>query len=96
MKSSVLLFAAATLLAACATPVAPEAAAPQQLADAGTTASPDAVCRKIEVTGTRFPKKECRTADEWREFDKATADSAKEQTDKIQRLNSGGASQAGG
>lgn len=84
---------AAALLSACATPET-TAAATQQ-----ATVGPDGeplICRRIKETGTRFSEKVCKTADAWESFDKYTNGNAKESTDRMQRLNTGGATSAGG
>lgn len=46
-------------------------------------------CRSIQVTGSRFPAKECKSEKTWEEFDKAMAENAKSATDGFQRLNTG-------
>lgn len=82
----------APLLGACAN--APTA---EQRAEAMT--GPDGepvICRKMPVTGTRFPIKECKTEAAWAEYDEYTNSNAKESTDKFQRLNSGCSTQAQG
>ena len=50
----------------------------------------------MKVTGTRFAEKTCKTAEAWAAYDKYTNENAKESTDKIQRVNSGAATNAGG
>ncbi|MFN4024643.1 MAG: hypothetical protein ACK4MQ_07415 [Hyphomonas sp.] len=97
------LLGAAALLAACATP---EGASTTQLASASAiTASmegqeaPDGTvirCRSMQVTGSRFPAKECKSEQAWKEFDKAMAENAKAATDGFQRLNSGCSTQSQG
>ena len=95
-RPALLIAALVTVLAACTT--AP--AAPVQLAEGGpklTTAmegqlAPDGTpiqCRSIDRTGTRFAIKECKSEAAWEELDAILAASAKEQTDKFQRLNTG-------
>jgi len=89
------LIAAAGLTAfvsACATPAAGGSAGAANVASNGEKL----VCRSIEVTGTRFPQKECKTAEAWAEYDAYTKENAKESTDKFQRIQSGAATQAGG
>ncbi|KJS24387.1 MAG: hypothetical protein VR75_15370 [Hyphomonadaceae bacterium BRH_c29] len=54
------------------------------------------VCRKMWVTGTRFPLKECKTEEAWTAYDEYTNANAKESTDKYQRLNTGCSTQAQG
>jgi hypothetical protein len=49
----------------------------------------DVICRSVKVTGSRFAKRECKTADAWKQFDAYTNQNAREATDKIQRLNTG-------
>jgi hypothetical protein len=61
-------------------------------------AAPDGTpipCRAMDTIGTRFAQKECKSAKVWEEFDKLMAVNAREQTDKIQRVGSGGATTAG-
>ena len=82
----------ATLVTACA-------AAPAGTQTTAANVGPDGeplVCRSIKVTGTRFPQKECKTAAAWEEYDAYTNSNARESTDKIQRVNSGGATNSGG
>lgn len=81
-------FAAA--LAACTTPVAGTGVA---AANVGPDGEP-LVCRKLKVTGTRFPQKECKTAEAWEQYDAYTNSNAKESTDRLQRLNTGCSTQA--
>ncbi|HRX75161.1 MAG TPA: hypothetical protein P5341_13720 [Hyphomonas sp.] len=91
----VFCFAAASLavlVSACTTPATTaEAPAAKVTADGEPV-----ICRSIKETGTRFAKKECKTAAAWAEYDAYTNGNAKESTDKFQRLNTGGATQAGG
>lgn len=47
------------------------------------------ICRSIKVTGSRFNKRECKTADAWKKFDAYTNQNAREATDKIQRVGTG-------
>lgn len=82
----------AALATACATPAAGNQTV---AANVGPDGEP-LVCRSIEVTGTRFPQKECKTAEAWEQFDAYTKENAKESTDKFQRLNTGAATNAGG
>ena len=49
----------------------------------------------MDTIGTRFAQKECKSAKVWEEFDKLMAGNAREQTDKIQRVGSGGTTTAG-
>lgn len=51
----------------------------------------DVICRSIKVTGSRFAKRECKTPDAWKQFDAYTNQNAREATDKIQRVGTGGA-----
>ena len=53
------------------------------------SADADTICRSVKVTGTRFAKRECKTADAWEKFDAITNQNAREATDKIQRLTTG-------
>ncbi|ABI76349.1 putative lipoprotein [Hyphomonas neptunium ATCC 15444] len=46
-------------------------------------------CRSIQVTGSRFPVKECKSEAAWENFDQQMASNAKNETDKFQRLNTG-------
>ena len=94
MKPVFVLSAAAmaALVSACA-------AAPGGTQTAAANVGPDGeplVCRSIAVTGTRFPQKECKTAEAWEEYDAYTKNNAKESTDKFQRIQSGAATNAGG
>jgi hypothetical protein len=50
----------------------------------------------MQVTGTRFPLKECKTEEAWAAYDEYTNSNAKESTDKYQRLNTGCSTQAQG
>lgn len=80
----------AAALAACTTPAAgTEVAA----AAVGPDGEP-LVCRKLKVTGTRFPQKDCRTAEAWEQYDAYTNSNARESTDNFQRLNTGCSTQA--
>lgn len=93
MKPVILLAAAgmAVLVSACASAPAGSAGAANVAADGEPL-----VCRSIAVTGTRFPLKECKTAEAWAAYDDYTKDNAKESTDKFQRIQSGAATNAGG
>jgi hypothetical protein len=74
---------------------APAVAAVEEAAPASAetaelaSAENEIVCRSMKVTGTRFAKRECKTAAAWVEYDTYTNRNAKEATDKIQRLNTG-------
>jgi hypothetical protein len=57
IKTLALYAAAATALVACA-------GTPDELA-----ANQREECRSIEVTGSKFPKKECRTVEDWAQYD---------------------------
>ncbi|WP_213269341.1 hypothetical protein [Hyphomonas sp.] len=46
-------------------------------------------CRSIQVTGSRFPAKDCKSEKAWQEFDQLMAENAKNETDKFQRVNTG-------
>ena len=84
-----LAFVAAFALAACATP--PAATGAQATLKAGDIA-PDGTavsCRDLEVIGSRFPDRTCKSEAAWKQFDEMMATNAKEQTDKFQRLNTG-------
>ena len=90
-----ILCLAALGLAAVTTACATSSSTTQTAANVGPDGKP-LVCRSIQVTGTRFPQKECKTAEAWEQFDAYTKDNAKQSTDKFQRVNSGAATQAGG
>ena len=82
----------AIMLAACAS-------APGGTQTAAANVGPDGeplVCRSMAVTGTRFPQKECKTAEAWEQYDAYTNANAKESTDKFQRINTGCSTQAEG
>jgi len=64
------------------------ASAPTETAELAAAGS-EIVCRSMKVTGTRFAKRECKTAAAWVEYDKYTNQNAREATDKIQRLSTG-------
>jgi hypothetical protein len=57
IKTLALYAAAATALVACA-------GTPGELA-----ANQREECRSIEVTGSKFPRKECRTVEDWAQYD---------------------------
>ncbi|MFH1518604.1 MAG: hypothetical protein ABIH17_12085 [Pseudomonadota bacterium] len=82
---------AAALAPAPAVAVAEEAAPASEPAETAelAAAGSEIVCRSMKVTGTRFAKRECKTAAAWVEYDKYTNQNAKEATDKIQRLSTG-------
>ena len=90
-----ILCIAAVGLAALVTACASAPAGTQTAANAGPNGEP-LVCRSIQVTGTRFPERTCKTAEVWEQYDAYTKENAKESTDKIQRTNSGAATNAGG
>ena len=98
----ILASVAATLaMTACATPAtaaAPTADAKITAAMEGKTADDGTIikCRAMQVTGTRFPAKECKSEKAWEEFDKLMAENAKSSVDGFQRLNTGCATQAEG
>lgn len=97
---------AALLVAASLTACATAEGGPAQYASAdkitpameGQTASDGTAirCRSMQVTGSRFPAKECKSENAWKEFDKVMAENAKAATDGFQRLRSGCATQAEG
>jgi len=74
---------------------APAVATVEEAAPAATetievaSAENEVVCRSMKVTGTRFAKRECKTADAWAEYDAYTNQNAKEATDNYQRLGTG-------
>ncbi|MCA8890283.1 hypothetical protein [Hyphomonas jannaschiana] len=82
----------AALATACSTPAAGTQTA---AANVGPNGEP-LVCRSMKVTGTRFPQKECKTAEAWEQYDAYTSGNAKESTDGYQRVRSGAATNAGG
>jgi len=82
----------AALVSACATPAADGSAGSANVAGNGEKL----VCRSIEITGTRFPQKECKTAEAWAQYDAYTKENAKESTDKFQRTQSGASTNSGG
>lgn len=86
---------AALGLTALATACATSSTSGQMAANVGPDGEP-LVCRSIQITGTRFPQKECKTVEAWEQYDAYTNDNAKESTDKFQRVNYGAATQAGG
>lgn len=89
------------VLGACATS-APGSSSPSpgkvtaamegQMSDDGSVIK----CRSMQVTGSRFPVRECKSETAWLEFDKLMAENAKSSTDKFQRLKSGCATQSEG
>lgn len=93
LKTAIATFAV-SVLAACATPATNEtvdtsekiaASMEGKMTDDGTVV----VCRSMQVTGSRFPAKECKSEKVWKEFDAIMAENAKSSTDRIQRVNSG-------
>lgn len=90
-----LLGISAIALATLATACASAPGTTQAAANLGPNGEP-LVCRKMQVTGTRFPERTCKTAAAWEEYDAYTKSNAKESTDKFQRLQSGAATNAGG
>ncbi len=69
------------------------AAAPPKALRAGDIA-PDGTkvkCRKVEVIGTRFPKRECKSEGAWKQFDAMMKTNAKDAADRLQRNNTSGA-----
>lgn len=93
---------AAVAISACATPEAGSAqyASTDKITPAmeGKTATDGTAirCRSMQVTGSRFPAKECKSEKAWEEFDKVMAENAKSATDGFQRLRTGCATQAEG
>lgn len=95
LKSTFAVMVSALTLAACATNTSGATA----LAGADTITAgmegkmaPDGSvvkCRSMQVTGSRFPAKDCKSELAWKEFDKMMAENAKNETDKFQRLNTG-------
>jgi hypothetical protein len=73
---------------------APEAAAvaaTTDIAGAMTSDGTKVVCRSMEIIGTRFPKKECKSEAAWKDFDAYTKSNAKDAADRIQRNATSGA-----
>ncbi|ABI75360.1 putative lipoprotein [Hyphomonas neptunium ATCC 15444] len=100
LKPATAVFAAG-ILAACATPATNEtvskgdkitAAMEGKMTDDGTVVA----CRSMQVTGSRFPAKECKSEKAWKEFDIVMAENAKSSTDRIQRLTTGCSTQGEG
>lgn len=95
MKSCVVALLAAAFLGACAAnPSGATALASADKITAGMEGqtAPDGTvikCRSMQVTGSRFPVKECKSGAAWEEFDTLMASNAKNETDKFQRLNTG-------
>lgn len=75
------LFAALAMTAALADPtsvptsVSTPASAPAPMADGQTE-----VCKTIQVTGTRFPERQCRTKADWAAMQAAARDFVNKQT----------------
>ncbi len=71
MEKKVIVFAALLFVAACATPatnVAATPAAPQANAEMAALSEEELnveVCRRVQQTGTRFHRTECKTRGEW-------------------------------
>lgn len=53
-------------------------------------------CRSMQVTGSRFPAKECKSEQAWKDFDTMMAENAKSSTDGFQRLRTGCSTQGEG
>lgn len=95
------LFAFAAL-AGCATPEG----GTTQLASAGritpkmegqeATDGTPVRCRSMQVTGSRFPVKECKSEKAWEDYDKMMAENARSATDGFQRVRTGCSTQAEG
>lgn len=102
LKTALAAILAAATLAACATPEAGtvQLASTDKITPSmeGQMSSDGSVirCRSMQITGSRFPAKECKSETAWAEFDAAMAENAKSHTDKFQRLNTGCATQAEG
>lgn len=102
LKSTFAVLVSALTLAACATNTSGATAVAG--ADAftasmeGQTAPDGSVikCRSMQVIGTRFPVKDCKSENAWSEYDKMMAENAKSSTDGLQRLRSGCATRAEG
>lgn len=90
--SFVLICAAALGACTTSTPGTTALAGTQTTAAMEGQTAPDGTivkCRSMQVTGSRFPVKDCKSEKAWKEFDAMMAENAKNQTDKFQRLNSG-------
>jgi hypothetical protein len=81
---SVLFSAVCLLTAACATPKTEPPAAPQQ-----ANAANGLICASIEVTGSRFPVKECHTESEWAAIKAHGTDSLMQDTARSMPSNGG-------
>lgn len=101
LKPALAAILAASVLSACATPASNEAVASGgkitasmegKMTEDGTVVA----CRSMQVTGSRFPAKECKSEKAWKEFDIIMAENAKSSTDGFQRLRSGCSTQAEG
>ena len=91
MKFGMTGISALVLLAGCATatPIAPADINPEDakasLAGKMTADGTIVECRSLELTGTRFPAKICKSEKAWERFDKETAEQAKDSVHDIQR-----------
>jgi hypothetical protein len=97
IRSCLAAVVAGAFLAACAT--APDAAPAKSAELTEGAIAPDGSvvkCRKVEVIGSRFPERTCKSETAWAAFDEMMAKSAKEQTNKIQSVGSGAATNSGG
>lgn len=98
-----LIAAAAACLAACATPdgAASQAATasgritPAMEGQMASDGSPIR-CRSVQVTGSRFPVRECKSETAWQEYDTMMAENAKSATDGFQRVRTGCSTSANG
>lgn len=85
----------ALMLGACTTNTSGTTAlagADKKMAALEGQAAPDGSivkCRSMQVTGSRFPVKDCKSEKAWKEFDAQMAENAKNETDKFQRMNTG-------
>jgi hypothetical protein len=95
-KLSMSALCGALFLAACATPEAGTAASATlregDIAPDGTPVK----CRKVDVIGSRFTERTCKSLAAWEAFDKMTAENARHETDKLQRVGTGAATSGGG
>lgn len=95
-KSALASLVVMSALAACATPAAAPGE-PATLAEGATAPDGTVVkCRNIDVIGTRFKERTCKSEAAWATFDAMMAKDAKEETSKIQSVGSGAATNSGG
>jgi len=78
LPSIVVLAFGTAVLAASAASAADQPAVADAAKTAQTSNDDKTICKKIEVTGTRFAKSDCRTAREWDILDKKSKGNAEE------------------